>query len=892
MRKPAPRHLSLFAKVRRMIPGLSGGGNSNMRVYSNLSSRRDIRARRKAEYRAQLPKSPVKRFLYHFQPRRMYHYWFSKQGAVMALRLVGVGFMVLLILVVSVFAYFRRDLDKFNPADLSQRVHSSTTKYYDRTGKVLLWEDASAENRTVIQSNEISPYMKKATVALEDKDFYKNNGFSPEGIARAGFSHLKGGGGGGSTLTQQLVKNVLLSDEQTISRKIKEVILSIEVERYYSKDQILTMYLNEVSYGGNRNGVEAASRAYFGKSAKDLTLDEAAFLAAIPQRPTDFNPQSASVDAKGLVARQHVTLEKMSQQGMISESDATAAEKVNTLDKVLPPSNNLKNIIAPHFVLEVQKQLEEKYGAKLVTTGGLSVVTTLDANAQKIADQAMQMGIGAVEKQGGNNAAMVAVQNSTGQILAYEGSRDFNYPGYGSYNAAVASLQPGSSVKIFDYAELFKPRSGTQYTPGSVLADQSINIAGYQPHDFDNRYRGNISIRSALAESRNIPAIKAAYIAGMNNVIDLSHQMGDKSFCTVDSGGYCGLSAAIGGYGLHLDEHTNAYATMARGGVYKPLTYVLKVTGANGDVLQQWKDSTGTRVLDPQIPYMISDMLADSKARTPTFGGLASQIGFNPAGVKVAVKTGTTDNSTNGWMMGYSTAVTLGVWAGRSDGGQMLYYGRPAVTHDQTGPMFGYFLSNFHKELGGQYGWKTGDWFSQPDGIHRATVDGHNDLAPSWYKANNGNGTKITMDSVSKKKATDCTPPRAKQDITVFQTTDPVTKKQTYTGVPDGYNVDATDDVHHCGDAKPTVTVTADTTGGKITAEVTQGTNPMQSLEIQVNGKTVSTQSISGSGSYDVPYTFTGSGSVTVSATVIDKALYDGSTSQTFNVVSTEDNPH
>jgi penicillin-binding protein 1A len=869
-----------------MIPGIRGRGSNNMRVYSNLSSRRDIKARRKAEYRAQLPKHPLQRFLYHFKPSRMYHYWFSRQGALMALKLVGVGFMILLIAVVAVFAYFRKDLDKFNPQELAARVHSSTTKYYDRTGKVLLWEDASAENRTVIQSGDISPYMKKATVALEDKDFYKNNGFSPEGIARAGFSHLTGGGGGGSTITQQLVKNVLLSDEQTISRKFKEVILSIEVERYYSKDQILTMYLNEVSYGGNRNGVEAASRSYFGKAAKDLTLDEAAFLAAIPQRPTDYNPQSATLDSKGLVARQHVTLDKMAQQGMISDADDSAAKKVNTLDKVLPPTNNLQNIIAPHFVLEVQQQLEEKYGAKLVTTGGLNVTTTLDVNAQKNADQSMQMGIGAVDKQGGNNAAMVAIQNSTGQILAYEGSRDFNYPGYGSYNAATSLLQPGSSVKVFDYSELFKPRSGTQYTPGSVLPDQSINIAGYQPHDFDNRYRGNISIRQALAESRNIPAVKAAYIAGMNNVVDLAHQMGDKSYCTTDSNGYCGLAAAIGGYGLHLDEHTNAYATLARGGVYKPLAYVLKVKGPNGDTLQEWKDTTGTQVLDPQIPYMISDMLADANARVPTFGSVRSQTGFNPAGVKAAVKTGTTDNSTNGWMMGYSTAVTLGVWAGRNDGGQMLYHGQPAVTHEQTGPMFGNFLANFHKDEGAQYGWKTGDWFAQPAGIHRVTVDGHNDLAPSWYKSDQGNGTKITMDSVSKKKATSCTPARARQDITVYPSTDPITKKQTFSGVPDGFNTDADDDVHHCDDAKPTVTLTADTAGGKITAMVTQGKNPMQSLEIQVGGKSISSQNISGSGTYVVPYTFTGSGSVAVTAIVVDQALYDATTQQNFNVIA------
>lgn len=888
MRKPAPRHLSFVAKLRRLIPG--NRGNSNMRVYSNLSSRRDIRSRRKAEYLAGLPKNPVKRFFARLHPKRMARYWFSRQGGIMALKLLGIGFIIMLIFVAAVFAYFRKDLDKINPQELSKRVHSSTTKYYDRTGKVLLWEDTSAENRTVVKSEDIAPYMKQATVALEDKDFYKHNGFSASGLMRAVWANVSGGVyQGGSTITQQLIKNVLLSNERTLSRKAKELILSIEVERLYSKDQILTMYLNEVSYGGNRNGVEAAAREYFGKSARDLTLDEAALLASIPQRPTDYNPQLPEVDAQGLINRQHVTLNKMAEQGYITKDEAEAAKKVKTLDKVLPPSNQFKNIIAPHFVLEVQRMLQQEYGAKLVTTGGLKVTTTLDVDMQKVADDSMAYGISAVEQQNGNNAALVAIQNETGQILAYEGSRDFNYPGYGSYNVAINGLRaPGSSVKPFDYATLFKDREPTDYTPGSTLSDTPIDIAGYKPHNFDNRYRGNISIRQALAESRNIPAVKAAYIAGMDNVAKLMQDMGDKHYCSKSSSddGQCYLPAAIGAYGARLDEHTNAYASLARGGAYKPLTYVLKVQGPNGDVLKEWKDPAPKQVVDPQIPYMLSDILSDSSARTATFGGLRSQVGFNPAGVKVAVKTGTTDNSVDGWMMGYSTEISLGVWAGRSDNKPMLVNGRPATTHIQTGPMFEKFMEDAHKKYGDRYGWHSGDWFKQPDGIKKARVDGRFDLVPSWYKQSQNHGTKITMDKVSKKKATDCTPARAREEITVYEIQDPVTKKKVMSGAPAGYDINATDDKHNCGDAKPAVSVNADTSADKIMVSVTQGTFGLQSLEVKVDGNAASCPALSGSGTIECTYDFKGTGQATVTALLIDEGLYDSNDQRTFNVIS------
>lgn len=374
----------------------------------------------------------------------------------------------------------------------------------------------------------------------------------------------------------------------------------------------------------------------------------------------------------------------------------------------------------------------------------------------------------------------------------------------------------------------------------------------------------------------------------MDNVAKVMQDLGDKHYCSsaASDDGQCYLPAAIGAYGARLDEHTNAYASLARGGVSKPLAYVLKVQGPNGDVLKEWKDTGGKQIVDPQIPYMLSDILADSGARTATFGSLRNQVGFNPNGVKAAVKTGTTDNSVDGWMMGYSTKISLGVWAGRSDNKPMLVGGRPATTHTQTGPMFEKFMEDAHKKYGDRYGWKTGDWFKQPDGLKKAKVDGRFDFVPSWYKQNQSSGTKITMDKISKKKATDCTPARAREEITVFEITDPVSKKKTMSGAPDGYDINATDDKHNCGDAKPAVSINADTAADKIMVAITQGTFGLQSLEVKVDGNAASCPAVNGSGTVECTYDFKGTGSVTITALLVDQGLYDSNDQRTFNVIS------
>src|SRR6266702_5987983 len=317
-------------KQRRRVPGLS--------VYSNLAARRktkaDAKSRRKAEYLASLPKQPLKRLLYRLHPKRVFRYWFSREGAIMLLKLSGVGLIILAIVVAALFAYYRHELDAIRPSELAKRVQTSVTRYYDRNG-VLLWEDKGDGNyRLVVGSGDINNYMKEATVAIEDKDFYKHPGVSLTGTLRATFSNITGGSTqGGSTLTQQLVKQVFFSDEAQdrglsgIPRKIKEIILALEVERMYNKDQILTLYLNESPYGGRRNGVESAAQTYFGKSAKDLTLPEAALLAGIPQNPSVYNPYNVDYN-KSLVERQHLVLDAMADQGYITKQQAADAKKV------------------------------------------------------------------------------------------------------------------------------------------------------------------------------------------------------------------------------------------------------------------------------------------------------------------------------------------------------------------------------------------------------------------------------------------------------------------------------------------------------------------------------------------------------------------------------------
>lgn len=879
-------------------------GKKGLSVYSNLSTRRkankDAAARRKAEYLASLPKHPVKRFFYRLHPKRFFGYWFSRQGAIMALKIAGVGTLVMLLLFGALFAYYRRELDSIRPGDLSKRVQTTVTTYTDRNG-VVLWEDkGDGDYKLVVDSKDISKYMKDATVAIEDKDFFKHGGFSPTGILRAALNNSSGSGGtqGGSTLTQQLVKQVFLSDEAQdrglsgIPRKIKEVILSVEVERMYTKDQILTLYLNESPYGGRRNGVESAAQAYFGKSAKDLTLPEAALLASIPQSPTQFNPWSTDSDSiKALLARKDTVLTYMAEQGYVTKKEADDAKKVPILDTVKPESDMYVGMKAPHFVQMVKSELTNELGAKVMGEGGLTIKTTLDWRAQQIVDKAIDDLFSdatqrSVRARGANfdNASATLVDAPTGQILALRGSRAYDYPGYGSVNVADSYLQPGSSVKPFVYSALFEQKSGVNYGAGSILSDDPLPQSVYKTaegtsvQNFDGKFEGAIPIRNALPESRNIPAIKALLANDKANgdgaTIKTIQRLGDKSYCSQGQEQTVGPAAALGGCTLKQIEHANSFATIARMGVYKPVSDVLEVKNAQGQTIKQWKDE-GKQVIDPQVPYIIADILSDDKARSRSYGYGA--VGLNVTGVKTGAKTGTSNigkYSKDLWINSFSPKDALSVWVGNNDPSKPIGVALSSI----LGPTINTIQHDVHYNVFEPDGtWKPGDWFAKPAGVQTLTVNGRSDLFPSWYKQSSAStGEKITFDRVSKKKATDCTPEAAKIEVTVQKTVDPVTNKATYINT-DGYDATATDDTHNCSDIAPFVN-SITISGGKITASVTQGTNPLQSIEFKVNGAVVDTVSASSSGSYSVNYTASGSKDVTV--TVTDSAYYTGTLSK------------
>lgn len=879
-------------------------GNKALSVYSNLSSRRkankDYRARRKAEYLATLPKHPVKRFFYRLHPKRFFGYWFSREGGIMALKVGGVGILLLLLMFGALFAYYRRELDAIRPAELAKRVQTTVTKYYDRNG-VLLWEDKGDGNyKLVVEDKDISKYMKDATVAIEDKDFRKHGGFSLTGIMRAAVNNAQGGGTqGGSTLTQQLVKQVFFADEAAnrglggVPRKIKEIILSIEVERMYNKDQILTLYLNESPYGGRRNGVESAAQTYFGKPAKDLTLAESALLAGIPQQPGLYDPFNTE-GHKDLIKRQQLVLDNMADQGYVSKEEAAAAKKVAVLDTVRPETDQFAGIKAPHFVQMVKSDLEAKLGKKIVGGGGLIIKTTLDWRAQQVVDTAMEQLFAGPKPRSANfdNGAATLIDSQTGQILALRGSRDYNYPGYGAVNSSIASLQPASGIKPFVYAALFEQKSsGANYGAGTILADDPLPQSVYRTDDgksvmnFDNKFRGNIAIRSGLAESRNIPAIKAMYlndkVNGAGATIKTIQKMGDLSYCTEGVETQVGLAAAIGGCGAKQTEHANTFATIARMGTYKPVSSVLEVKNAQGQIIQQWRDE-GKQVVDPQVTYMLADILSDDAARSPTFGRGAS--GLNVTGVKTGTKTGTSNAGTKSkdlWMNSFSPKATLSLWVGNHDTRPMSN-----ALSSVVGPTVSMIMRDVHINVFQPDGtWKPGDWFTKPAGVQSLNITGRTDLFPSWYSKTQSKttGETFTFDKVSKKKATSCTPELAKIQLTVQKFVDPISKKTTYLST-DGYDATTEDDLHKCGDPVPFVSDIDSASAGAgnwtVTATITSQ-RPLQSVQIKI-GDTTMDAAASGSGVYKVTYIGTG-GTKSVTITATDDYFYVGTSTENIN---------
>lgn len=559
------------------------------------------------------------------------------------------------------------DLDSFEG-----RVVSQSTKIFDRTGEVLLYDVHKDTKRTLVESQNISRYLKDATVAIEDADFYKHKGVKFSSVIRAILANLMSASysQGGSTITQQVVKNTILTQEKSISRKLKEWILALKLEKVKTKDEILTIYLNESPYGGSIYGIEEASKIFFGKNALDLTLAESAYLAALPNAPSRFSPYGNN--RKALDKRKSLVLEKMYENNFISKKQQLEADKeeVNFL------VNDNLNIHAPHFVMYVKDWLENRYGVEAVESKGLKVITTLDYKLQqKAEDIVAKFSKENLEKYNASNGAMVAVEAKTGQILVMVGSKDyFSKDIDGNFNIATAFRQPGSSFKPFVYAASFEKG----YTPETVLFDlktefsSSCNPDGtpikeedadkcYSPENYDGKFRGPITLRDALAQSINIPAIKVLYLTGLKKAIGLANDMGIASINDPDR---YGLTLVLGGGEVSLLELTGAYSVFADNGVRNDLIPVLKVEDSEGNVIESFDKKNERRVLSEESSLAITSILSDNNARAPSYG-YNSPLHF--PGYDVAAKTGTTNDYKDAWIIGYTTSVALGAWVGNND---------------------------------------------------------------------------------------------------------------------------------------------------------------------------------------------------------------------------------
>lgn len=880
----------------------------NRSLAERVVARKDEKAKRKARRLAGLPKSPIKRFFYRLRPKHLAQYWFSRDGGIMALKILGIGLAVGFLLLIGVFAYFRKDLP--NLKDISGGNIGGSMRYYDRSGQTLLWEDYDAIKRIPVKDTEISQHVKDATVAIEDKDFFKHGGFDTRGIMRAGWNNFFGKSGttqGGSTITQQLVKLTQnWSKDRTYTRKVKELILSVELERTYSKQEILTGYLNTAPYGGIEYGVEAAARDYFDKSAKDLTLEEAAMLATIPKSPRYYSPYSADFDKEAFVGRQHYVLDLMHQQGKITKEQQENAKKVDVVAAVKPRKPKYDGIKAPWFVLAAKKQLEDKFGNQTVQRGGWKVITTLDMDKQKIAEEEVSKGIAQVKRQGGDTAAFVAEDVKTGQVVALVGGSDFSNPEFGQFNYALSPLPPGSSFKPYDYLSLIEHNNNVG--AGSVLYDTQGPLEGYpctnkaNPKqggnclwDYDFKYPGPVTLRYALGGSRNVPAVKAMLTVGIDKTIDTAEKLGLKSGykCYYDDKltkeGPCYASSSIGdGAYLHLDEHVHGYSTISRNGNHIPQTYIMKISDAGGKTVDEWKPSKGEQVVRPDSAYIVADMMADPKA------SYFSKKPHNYKGHKFSLKTGTTNDAKDGWLMGFSNQYSAGVWVG--------YHTRQkemrGFMETMTEPIWGNWMRRVHDNLKPEERAKPSGVQTLPAYIVRNHVgvgsvepSPSTDLFPSWYQQNKKtNTTAKVIDQVSNKLATECTPERAKK-----QTNDAAANSfsadRFVPGGANNANTDEKDDVHKCDDAKPQIQFVGapGTCSGSctFTVNVTQGTHPLSSdkfkgtVNLVVDGQVAQTVNVSSPGTVNITYSGGTTGSKSVIAEIIDSVLYSASESIT-----------
>ncbi len=659
-------------------------------------------------------------------------------------RYAGYFFLALLLITAVTFAWFSKDLP--TSGKIKNRHVAQSTTITDRNDNVL-YKIHGDKNRTVIEEDQIPERVKQATIAVEDADFYSHKGIDFSGLVRAAFVNLTKRGiyQGGSTLTQQLVKNALLSPQRTMTRKIKELILTIEIEFMYSKDEILTMYLNEIPYGSNTYGIEAAAQTYFNKQANDLNLLESATLAALPKAPTYYSPYGANADK--LKERRNHVLDRMSDIGYIDQERAESAK-----EKKLKVAKQSQNIKAPHFVMYVKQLVAQEYGERMLEEGGLHITTTLDLNLQNIAQKAVTEGANRnTSSYGGENAALVSIDPDNGDVLAMVGGKDFfDAENDGNVNVSVRERQPGSALKPIIYATLFKG----QWSPGSTLFDLVTDFGGgYSPKNYSQTTQGPVSIRTALSNSLNIPAVKTLALTGLNESIKTASDMG---ITTLTDPERYGLSLVLGGGEVKLLELTGAYATFANEGVNNPNKSILKITDSKGEVIKDNNANNENRVLKKEIAYEISDILSDRNARSMTFG---SAPNLSLSDRQVAVKTGTTTDFKDGWTVGYTPNLAAGVWAGNNDNKAMYNGASGSVV---AAPIWKQYMEEATRNLEIKN-------FNRPDTISNISLavlsnqkatntswKTNNDIAAVWQIPDKNDSTfeEIKIDKTTNKVAT------------------------------------------------------------------------------------------------------------------------------------------
>lgn len=567
--------------------------------------------------------------------------------------------VIALVFLTGFTIYISKDLP--NPDKLTDgRFQQQSTKIYDRTGQHLLYEIFADEKRTLVTFDQLPKDLINGVVATEDKKFYDHWGVRPLSIIRSVVYRVIGKSdriAGTSTLTQQLVKNAILTNERSITRKLKEAILSIELERKYTKNQILQIYFNEIPYGSTNYGVQSAAQSYFGKNVSELSLAESATLAGIPKAPSTYinNPEK-------LKTRRDFVLRRMYEEGYITEDQKTTAQA-----EPLEMKQTLHNIEAPHFVLYVKELLSEKYGDTYVETGGLKVITTLDYDKQRAAEEVIaNEGEKVLAEAGANNTALLALDPKTGQILSMIGSKDyFDKDIKGQFNVVtLGRRQPGSSIKPIVYAAAFEKG----YTPNTLLFDVVTNFAiggkPYKPLNYSLQEYGPVTMRTALQNSLNITAVKTMYLVGTKKTTEFTKRLGYSTFNEENTG----LALVLGGGEVNMIEHVNAYATFANYGVLHKPTAILKVEDAEGNILEEWKAEKGEQAISPALAATMSNVLSDDAARAMSFGtGGVLTLPGRP----VAAKTGTTNEYKDGWTIGYTPSVVVGVWAGNTDNTSM-----------------------------------------------------------------------------------------------------------------------------------------------------------------------------------------------------------------------------